>query len=80
MESSIYLSEGNCVIDPDGETVDVSRVFASLPRGDEKAAIVHYSANGQPTFDPERDFVDFPGGGKKFTIRFDPQTKRAIGR
>lgn len=28
------------------------------------------------SFDPEKDFIGFPGGAKKFTIRFDPQSKR----
>jgi hypothetical protein len=35
------------------------------------------SADGRAlTFDPEKDFISFPGGAKKFTIHFDPQTKR----
>ncbi len=25
-------------------------------------------------FDPEKGFIDFPGGAKKFTIRFDPHS------
>ena len=28
------------------------------------------------TFDPATDFIRFPGGAKKFTLRFDPETKR----
>ena len=27
------------------------------------------------TFDPAHDVIDLPGGAKKFSIRFDPQTK-----
>lgn len=65
--------EGNAVVSPDGNVVNVLRVdTAQWP---EHAAIVEISANGrQATFDPETGFVDFPGGAKKFTIRHDPQT------
>jgi hypothetical protein len=63
--------EGNAVVAPDGGIVDILRVDS--PSDDEKAAIVRVSADGRTaTFDPERDFVDFPGGAKKFTIRRDP--------
>jgi hypothetical protein len=67
--------EGNAVVTPDGRIVDVLRVD-NKPEG-ETAAIVRVSADGKTaTFDPARDFVGFPGGTKKFTIRFDPLTKR----
>lgn len=66
--------EGNAVVAPDGGIVDVLRVAVSKP--DDKAAIVHISADGKTgTFDPQRDIVDFPGGATKFTIRFDAKTK-----
>jgi len=43
----------------------------------EKAAIIRVSADGRTaTFDPARDFVDFPGGCKNFVIRPDPQGGR----
>jgi len=67
--------EGNALVAPDGGMIDFLRVQTKSP--DEKAAIVRISADGkQATFDPESGFVNFPGGAKKFTIRFDPQTKR----
>jgi hypothetical protein len=45
------------------------------PEG-EKAAIVEISGDGtKAIFDPASGFIDFPGGAKKFTIRFDPVTK-----
>lgn len=48
--------------------------FRDVP---EKAAIVRVSADGRTaTFDPERDFIDFPGGCKKFVIRPDPKDGR----
>ncbi len=66
--------EGNAVVAPDGSLVDVLRVQTQSP--DEKAAIVHLSADGLKTsFDPATDFVNFPGGAKKFAIRFDPASK-----
>ena len=66
--------EGNAVVSPDGRMVNVLRVQTESP--DEKAAIVTLSPDGrQASFDPVSGFVDFPGGGKKFTIRYDPQSK-----
>ena len=58
---------------PGGGIVDMLRVDTSHG---EKAAMVHISADGATaTFDPAKDFIDFPGGAKKFTIRYDPRTK-----
>jgi hypothetical protein len=66
--------EGNALVAPSGEVVNVLRVQTNSP--DEKAAIVKVSADGRTvSFDPAADFVPFAGGAKKFTIRFDPQTK-----
>jgi hypothetical protein len=67
--------EGNAVATPDGHVVDILRV--DTPGWPEKAAIVRISDDGKTaSFDPTTDFVDFPGGSKKFTIRFDPISKR----
>ena len=66
--------EGNAVVAPDGGLVDILRVQTKSP--DEKAALVHLDPSGTSArFDPARDFVDFPGGAKKFAVRFDPQSK-----
>jgi hypothetical protein len=66
--------EGNAVVTPAGDVVNVLRVQTKSP--DEKAAIVRVSADGRAlTFDPEKDFVPFAGGSKKFTIHFDLRTK-----
>jgi len=66
--------EGNVVVTPEGGLVNVLRV--NDDRGD-TAAIVRISPDARTlTFDPEKDFIDFPGGRCKFTIRFDPVTKR----
>jgi hypothetical protein len=67
--------EGNAVVTPAAELVDVLRVQTRSP--DEKAAIVHISPDGKTaSFDPATGFIKFPGGAKKFTIRYDSQTKR----
>ena len=67
--------EGNAVVTPEGNIVDMLRVAAKSP--DEKAAVVHISKDGKTaTFDPTRDLLPFPGAGKKFTIRYDPQSKK----
>jgi hypothetical protein len=66
--------EGNAVVAPDGGIVDVLRV--AVGKGVEKAAVVRLSPDGKTAaFDPVNGLVDFPGGAKKFTIRWDPQTR-----
>ncbi len=38
---------------------------------------VHVSEDGKTvSFDPQKDFIHFYGGTNKFTIRYDPVTKR----
>ena len=66
--------EGNAVVTPVGEVVNVLRVQTKSP--EEKAAIVRVAPDGRAlTLDPEKDFVPFAGGSKKFTIHFDTATK-----
>lgn len=68
--------EGNAVVTPEGGIVDILRVEIKSP-GAEVAAIVQISSDGQQaSFDPATGFVEFPGGAKKFTIRFDEKSKR----
>ncbi len=63
--------EGNAVVTPEGGIIDMLRVDYSPDGG--KAAMIHISEDGsRAIFDPDTGFVDFPGGAKKFTIRFDP--------
>ena len=65
--------EGNAVVTPDGDLVDILRVNGPLGR---IAAVVRVSADGRNAqFDPTSDFIDFPGGAKKFTIRYDAKSK-----
>ena len=67
--------EGNAVLTPQGTLVNILRVDYRV--GDtEKAAIVNISADGTTAnFDPAAGFIDFPGGCKKFTIRYDHDSK-----
>lgn len=59
--------EGNAVIGPGNQILDILRV-----NDVEKAAIVAVR-NGALHFDT---LVDFPGGAKKFTIRYDRRSRR----
>lgn len=66
--------EGNVVVTPEGKLVNILRV--NDDRGD-RAAIVRISDDGKTvSFDPNNDFIDFPGGRTKFTIRYDPASRR----
>lgn len=68
--------EGNVVVTPGGNIVDILRVDTKQ-KGYEVAAVVNISRDGQAAaFDPATGFIAFPGGAKKFTIRYDERTKR----
>ena len=65
--------EGNAVVTSGGDLLDILRVQTRSP--DEKAAIVQISPDGtHASFHPDTGFVTFPGGAKKFTIRYDSRT------
>ncbi len=66
--------EGNAVVAPDGRMLDILRV--QTPDYPERAALVEISPDGKTaSFDPATGFIEFPGGGKKFVIRYDERTK-----
>lgn len=66
--------EGNIVIGPGGEVFNILRV-ASFLGG--KVAVVRVTPDGRSlNFNPATDFLDFPDGAKKFTIRFDDKSRR----
>jgi hypothetical protein len=66
--------EGNMVVTPEGKLVNILRVALA---GGDKGAIVRVSDGGKTvSFDPEHDFIDFPGGANKFTIRYDQKSGR----
>ncbi len=67
--------EGNAVVAPDGQIVNVLRSeFTDSTHG--IAAMARVSSDGKETsFDPEDGFIRLPGGtSKKFTIRHDPKS------
>jgi arylsulfatase A-like enzyme len=67
--------EGNAVVTPEGKIVNILRADSRNP--EEKAAIVTVSDDGkEQSFDPATGFIPFPGGAKKFSIRYDPESKR----
>jgi len=83
--------EGNVVVTPSGGLVDILRVeshpqagataalpgaAAAIPRF-EVAAMLDISPDGrQVTFDPAKGFIHFIGSESKFTIRYDPVSRR----
>lgn len=83
--------EGNAVVTPAGMIADILRVeshpaigapfalpgaAASIPRF-EVAALLDISADGRTAaFEPARGFLHFIGSESKFTIRFDPVSRR----
>lgn len=70
--------EGNLVVTSQGALVNVLRTNG---QGDDRAAIIHVSEDGLSlSHDRQRDIIDFPGGGSKFTIRFDAKTSRLVRR
>jgi hypothetical protein len=67
--------EGNAVVDPAGNLVNLLRV--DHPGFPEKSAMTRISPDGKTlSFDPVSDFIEMPGGAKKFAIRRDPTTGR----
>lgn len=69
--------EGNMVVTPQGEIVNILRNDVRPDPNGGKACIVLVSESGETvSFDPEEGFIDFPGGCKKFTIRYDAVSER----
>jgi len=67
--------EGNAVVTPDSNIVNILRVDYHPDGG--KAAVIKISSDGKTaSFDPNNGFIDFPGGCKKFTIRYDHISKK----
>jgi hypothetical protein len=74
--------EGNIVITPEGKLVNIMRLNGAITSTGhllctDKVAVLPVSDDGRTvSYDPEKDVVDFFGGGTKFTIRYDSVTKR----
>lgn len=63
------MIEGNVIVTPDNKLVDVLRVDET--RYGETMAMVSVKSSKEISFDPTTGFYQLPGGGKKFTVRFD---------
>jgi hypothetical protein len=83
--------EGNVVVTPTGGLVDILRVESHPAAGVpmalpgpvgaitrfEVAAMLNISPDGRHvSFDPAKDFIHFIGSESKFTIRYDPVSRR----
>lgn len=67
--------EGNIVVAPDGRLVNILRNNYKPEGG--QACMVDVSKYGETVrFDPDTGFIDFPGGCKKFSIRYDAVSGR----
>ena len=66
--------EGNAVVDKNGNIVNILRVDEEKYGG--VAAITKVTGTTQLSFNPSTDIIRFPGGGKKFTIRYDELTNK----
>lgn len=64
--------EGNAVPAPDGKMLNILR----LARQTGTATVIEVSPDGTwSSFNPKDGYIDFPGGAKKFTIRYDPKSE-----
>ncbi len=67
--------EGNAVVTRNGRLLNILRV--DTPDLPEMAALVELSSDGREAwFNPESGFIKFPGGAKKFVIRYDAASDR----
>jgi len=68
--------EGNAVVTREGKLIDFLRVDTKEP-GRDLAAIVNISEEVKlASFDPAGGFIDFAGGARKFSIRYDEKSGR----
>lgn len=74
--------EGNVVVSPDGNLVDIVRVNSGKshePPVVDKAMLLHVGDDAVSLgHQRPRDVIDFPGGGSKFTIRYDEKSGRYL--
>lgn len=66
--------EGNAVASPAGEVVILLRVWYESAEGN-RVAVVHPATSSDTAASATTEFIEFPGGAKKFTIRFDPVSR-----
>lgn len=66
------MDEGDTLVTREGRVMNISKT-ASSPGGTgvDGAAKITYINRSLARFDPARDFINLPGGGSKFSIRYD---------
>ncbi|NGM60925.1 exo-alpha-sialidase [Sphingobacterium sp. SGG-5] len=68
------MLEGGVVLGADGVVRNMLRAHTNIS-GEEYAAVIRYNSTGTTAdFNPTEDFVSFPGGSKKFTVRYDAES------
>ena len=68
--------EGNVLLSPRGELLNILRVNINT-EGTDQAAIIHISPDGKNLFfNLQSDLINMPGGGSKFTIHFNENFNR----
>ncbi|MCC6681944.1 MAG: exo-alpha-sialidase [Phycisphaeraceae bacterium] len=68
--------EGGMVVDRNGNVVNMVRVDLPTGYSPEYAAMVRVQNASTITFDSGSDLVQFPGGAKKFTVRYNATTDK----
>lgn len=71
------LIEGNVIVGPDGKLYNLLR--ADCSQSANHACLARITKKGAASYELSisvDDFITFPGGNKKFTIRYDEQSKR----
>ncbi len=68
--------EGGMVVDRSGNIIDMVRVDLPTGYSPEYAAMVRVQNANTITFNPSTDLVEFPGGAKKFTVRYNETTDK----
>ncbi|MBR4213020.1 MAG: exo-alpha-sialidase [Bacteroidales bacterium] len=66
------MIEGNVVEAPDGSVVNIIR--SNSAASSNYATLLHVSGTTTLAYDAATDWVSMPGGGKKFTVRYDAQS------
>lgn len=66
--------EGNIIATAEGEMVNIMRVD-NLEFGANAAVLSYDDKANRLSFDSQNGFIKFPGGAKKFTIRYDEESK-----
>lgn len=67
--------DGNAVLTPEGKPAVLARLLETKVGG--KAAVVYFDEEGKKgVFDPAKDIISLPGGEKKFSVRYDPESQR----